>query len=97
MVETKTAKFVCEVKSAAEMADAQVLAKARAAAQWCQHATEHGKTHGGKPWTYLLIPHDVVTDNKTLGGLAAAHTFKGNASNLALRDGQVVRRKAKGR
>jgi type III restriction enzyme len=27
--------------------------------------------HGGKPWRYLLIPHDEIAENKTLAGLAA--------------------------
>jgi len=40
-------------------------------------ATTHEKQHGGKPWTYLLIPHDVITDNKTLQGLAATYTYGG--------------------
>jgi len=98
VVEAKTAKFVCEVKSSAEMDDPQVLAKARAATEWCQHATEHGKTHGGKPWSYLLIPHDVVMDNMTLNGLAAAHTFKGDAPAPAVkRGGQATKKGAKAR
>ena len=75
-VETKTAKFVCETKRADEMEDRDVLAKAQAAAEWCRHATEHERKHGGKPWTYLLIPHDVITDNKTLKGLAASCTYQ---------------------
>ncbi|HBL17975.1 MAG TPA: type III restriction endonuclease subunit R [Elusimicrobia bacterium] len=76
IVETKDAKFICEIKSSAELAAPEVLAKARAAAQWCHHATQHANTHGGKPWSYLLIPHDVVTDNMTLKGLAAAHIHR---------------------
>jgi type III restriction enzyme len=75
VVEAKEAKFICEIKSSAEMADPEVLAKAKAAVEWCQYATEHAKTHGGKPWSYLLIPHDVVTANMTLNGLAAAHSL----------------------
>ena len=46
----------------------------------CAHATTHEKQHGGKPWTYLLIPHDVITDNKTLQGLAATYTYGGASS-----------------
>ncbi|PTL36970.1 type III restriction endonuclease subunit R [Candidatus Methylomirabilis limnetica] len=76
-VETKTAKFVCETKRADEMEDREVLAKAKAAAEWCGHATTHEGKNGGKPWTYLLIPHDVITDNKTLKGLAASYTYRG--------------------
>jgi type III restriction enzyme len=80
VVETMTVKFLCEPKAASEMNDAEVLAKAKAAAEWCSHATTHEKQHGGKPWTYLLIPHDVITDNKTLQGLAATYTYVGASS-----------------
>ena len=75
VVETKTKKFLCEPKSAAEMEDREVMAKAKAAAEWCRHGTEHERKHGGKPWTYLLIPHDVITENKTLKGLAASYAY----------------------
>jgi len=77
VVETRPAKFLCEPKSTAEMQDRDVLAKAQAAAEWCRHATEHGGENGGRSWTYLLIPHDVITDNKTLKSLAASCTYRG--------------------
>ncbi len=32
--------------------------------------TEHDQ-FGGKPWTYLLVPHDEVTASATLAGLVA--------------------------
>jgi type III restriction enzyme len=73
VVETKTAKFLCEPKRANEMEDTDVLDKAKAASLWCQNATQPGD----KPWFYLLIPHDAISDNKTLGGLAAGNTYKG--------------------
>jgi type III restriction enzyme len=71
VVETKKTKYLCEPKRANEMTDTDVLDKAKAAALWCEHARENG----GKPWVYLLIPHDAITDNKTLQGLAAAHKY----------------------
>ena len=71
VVETKTAKFLCEPKRASEMTDDVVLAKADAAATWCKHATDHANENGGNPWRYLLIPHDEIQDQMTLGGLAA--------------------------
>jgi adenine-specific DNA-methyltransferase len=46
--------------------------KARAAVEWCKHATEHARTLGGKPWSYVLIPHDVINASATLDGLIAA-------------------------
>jgi type III restriction enzyme len=72
VVETKTRKWICEPKRASEMDDEVVLAKARAAALWCNHASS---VSGGKPWSYMLVPHDSVLGNMTLAGLAAAYTF----------------------
>ena len=62
------------------MQDEDVLAKARAASLWCARATTIEAADGGKPWRYLLIPHDAISDTMTLGGLAKAHTFKAPAS-----------------
>jgi type III restriction enzyme len=74
VVETHDAKLLCEPKRASEMEDEEVLAKARAAVAWCERATAHEHAHSGKPWSYLLIPHDAITANRTLQGLAAAFT-----------------------
>lgn len=74
VVETKTEKLLCEPKRASEMEDKVVLAKADAAVVWCEHATQHAKENNGKPWKYLLIPHDAITDQMTLAGLAAKYT-----------------------
>jgi len=74
-VETKAGKFLCEPKRAKEMTDEMVLAKADAAVVWCEHATGHGKEDGGKPWTYLLIPHDQISEQMTLSGLEARWTY----------------------
>lgn len=76
ILETKNMKFICEPKAACELKDEEVQAKARAAVEWCTHATVHELKHGGKPWTYILIPHDAIADNKTLKGLAASFTVK---------------------
>jgi len=73
VVETKTEKFLCEPKRANEMTAEIVLAKADAAVTWCKHATAHAKENGGKPWRYLLIPHDQIQDQMTLAGLAARY------------------------
>jgi len=70
-VETADACYLLEPKARNELTDPVVQAKARAAALWCDRATTHA---GGKPWRYVLIPHDVVDETKTLAGLAAGHT-----------------------
>ena len=81
VVETRTAKFLCEPKAANEITADDVVAKANAATEWCVNATAHEKQHGGKPWTYLLIPHDAISDNKTLQGLAATYTYRDGPGN----------------
>lgn len=75
VVETRTAKFLCEPKAANEMNADDVRAKARAAVEWCRNASAYELDNGGKPWSYLLIPHDVIADNMTLAGLASRFTF----------------------
>lgn len=75
VVETEAEKLICEPKSADRMEDPVVRAKAHAAAMWCKHASEHEEANGGKPWRYLLIPHDAIADNMTLDGLAKQFTF----------------------
>jgi type III restriction enzyme len=76
VVETKTAKLICEIKATKDMDAPDVQGKAKAAMKWCEHATIHEKQIGGKPWVYLLIPHDSVSDAKTIQGLAAGFTLK---------------------
>jgi type III restriction enzyme len=76
VVETKTEKFLVETKRRDQLEDPIVVAKAKAAAAWCHHATKHELEHDGKPWRYLLIPHDDVDENMTLDGLAKAHEFR---------------------
>jgi type III restriction enzyme len=76
VVETKTAKLICETKAATDIETPDVQSKAKAAVKWCEHATIHEKQIGGKPWAYLLIPHDSVSDAKTIQGLAAGFTLK---------------------
>jgi len=54
------------------------LAKDDAAATWCNHATAHAEENNDKPWQYLLIPHDQIQDQMTLGGLAARCAYGNN-------------------
>lgn len=69
VVETETHKLLCEPKMEKEMTSDEVLEKARAAAKWCERATEHELQHGGKPWKYILIPHNAIQPSATLSGL----------------------------
>ena len=74
VVETAAGKFLCEPKRASEIPDDVVQSKADAAVVWCEHATVHARTYSGKPWTYLLIPHDQISEQMSLAGLTARFT-----------------------
>jgi type III restriction enzyme len=69
LIETKKAQEV----AAAQESETDVKAKAEQATLWCKHASDYAKTVGGKPWKYLLVPHDAVAANVTLENLVARY------------------------
>ena len=69
IVETDQEKLLVEVKAENELDTTSVIEKRDAAVLWCAEATKHGVVHGGKPWTYLLIPHNGFDQTWTLAGL----------------------------
>ena len=73
VAEIENCIYLLEPKAKNEMEDADVLAKKDAAVEWCKHASQHTAGIGGKPWKYLLIPHDAIADNMTLAGLASQY------------------------
>ena len=76
VAETKDTVYMLEPKARNEMTDSEVLAKRDAAVKWCKQASDHAATCGGKPWQYLLIPHDAIADNMTVAGLASEYAVK---------------------
>jgi type III restriction enzyme len=74
VVETDAEKLIVETKRADQIADSVVQAKANAAVVWCQQASDYERSIGGKPWRYLLVPHDAVGATTTLRGLAQGYT-----------------------
>ena len=70
VAETGDQIFMLEPKASNQMTDGEVLAKKEVAVRWCQQATAHARGHGGKPRTYVLIPHDAIAENMTVSGLA---------------------------
>lgn len=63
IVETAESIFMIETKKAADVDDEEVKEKSRAAMKYCKYATEYNTQYGGKPWKYVLIPHDAVKLN----------------------------------
>ena len=76
VAETDSFIYMLEPKSRAELTADAVIAKRDAAVKWCKQASDHAKTYQGKPWKYLLIPHDVIAENITLAHLAAQFEVK---------------------
>jgi len=65
-----------EPKARNEMTGDDVLAKKDAAVKWCKQASDHATTCGGKPWSYVLIPHDVISENMSVPWLASQFGVK---------------------
>ncbi|MED4256710.1 DEAD/DEAH box helicase family protein [Priestia megaterium] len=76
VLETCDEKLICEIKRKGEMGDKVVQEKARAVLNWCNHANEHEKQHGGKKWVYMIVPHDEVNENMTIEGLKSNYLLK---------------------
>ena len=75
VVETETEKYIIEVKRGSAITDEVVLQKADAARIWCYIATEHhSKPNNDKPWSYALIPDNVINASATFSGLIATYT-----------------------
>jgi len=71
VAETTDTIYMLEPKMRSELEDPAVLAKKEVALTWCANASRHTASYGGKPWRYVLIPHDEIAENITLAGLSA--------------------------
>ncbi len=71
VAETADMIYMLEPKASNQLNDPIVLAKKDVAVRWCANASDYTAINGGKPWRYVLIPHDEIADNITLAGLAA--------------------------
>lgn len=61
IVETEDTIYMVEPKSSANILDADVIAKKDAALKYCKYATEFTSENNGKPWKYLLVPHNEIS------------------------------------
>ena len=60
-------------KKKKDISTKEVQSKAKAALTYCQNATEYTIENGGKPWKYVLIPHDAVKVNMSFEYLSATY------------------------
>jgi len=66
VAETDSTIFMVETKASGDINTPEVQAKAAAAVRWCQQASDFTANVGGKPWRYLLVPHDEVNEARRL-------------------------------
>ena len=67
--ETEDCIYLIETKAANEISSSEVQEKAKSAIEYCNYASEYTAEYGGKPWKYVLIPHDQVTKTSSFRGL----------------------------
>ena len=70
VVETADTIYMVETKKEGAMEDSDVQEKTQAALQYCKYASEFTTQNGGKPWKYILIPHNMVQVNMSFDYLA---------------------------
>ena len=66
VAETESTIFLVETKARNDIDSLEVQAKAAAATRWCKHASDYAMEVGSKPWKYLLLAHDEVTEARRL-------------------------------
>lgn len=71
IVETADAIYMVETKAEKDMNTDLVKEKAKSACEYCKNATRYTSENNGKPWVYVLIPHNEVQFNMSI-----AHLFK---------------------
>ena len=55
------------------MTNEEVLMKKQAAEEYCRNATEYNSENEGKPWKYILIPHDKIDRASNFSFLVATN------------------------
>jgi len=76
VVETADMIYMVETKKEGDIESSDVQEKTQAALQYCKHATNFTTQNGGKPWKYVLIPHNAVQANMSFEYLAGIYEVK---------------------
>lgn len=76
IVETASYIAMVETKKRDDVDAQLVQSKAQAAYNYCFHATDYNQQINGKPWKYVLIPHDAVMVNMSLSHLVSEYEYR---------------------
>jgi type III restriction enzyme len=75
VVETPDTIYMVETKKEGDIDTGEVQEKATAAAEYCKHATDFTTKHKGKPWKYVIIPHNAVLANMSFRTLVVKYEY----------------------
>lgn len=75
IAETQECIYMIETKASNAVDVSEIQAKAQAAIKYCKYASEYTAEHGGKPWKYVLIPHDIVAKSNSFKRLVSSNTL----------------------
>ncbi len=76
VAEIKDAIYLIETKKEGDIDLSDTQEKSLAALQYCNHATEFTTQNSGKPWKYVLIPHNAVQANMSFEYLTKAYEVR---------------------
>ncbi|HBA85029.1 MAG TPA: type III restriction endonuclease subunit R [Verrucomicrobia bacterium] len=76
VAETPGAIYMIETKKEGDIDSGDVQEKATAAAEYCKHATDFTTKNNGKPWKYVIIPHNGVLANMSFTTLVTKYEYK---------------------
>ena len=76
VVETVDMIYMIETKKEGDIETSDVQEKTQTALEYCKNATDFTTQNGGKPWKYVLIPHNVVQANMSFEYLSKSFEVK---------------------
>ena len=76
VVETSETIYLVETKKESDISTEEVQQKAKAALEYCYNATEFTTKNNGKPWRYLLLPHNSVSITCDFNHYAKEYEYK---------------------
>lgn len=79
VAETSDTIYLVETKKEKDIPTEDVRQKADAANTYCKIATEFTTKNGGKPWKYLLLPHNSVSINHDFHYFVKQYEYKENS------------------
>ena len=85
-METASAIYMCEPKASRNIEDTDVQEKKIAAEEYCRAATEFNAENGGKPWVYVLIPHDEIRPQSSFGYLVKVGQSQTQVQQMKLKE-----------